>query len=95
MDLTVLANFWSNLSKQNQLGGIDDFDQFQSNLSKGNQLSRIDDLGEYQSNSSKGNQLGGFDDFVKFSPFLLLHAFLDTSLGKEVMHACCFAVFDL
>lgn len=28
MDLTVLANFKSNLSKKNQLGGIDDFDQF-------------------------------------------------------------------
>ena len=28
MDLTVLENFWSNLSKKNQLGGIDDFDEF-------------------------------------------------------------------
>ena len=29
----------------------------------------------------KGNQLGRLDNFVKFSPFSLLHAFLDTSLG--------------
>ena len=61
MDLTILANFvqseiclmelmiltfQSNMSKQNQLGGIDDFKEFKSDLSKQNQLGGSDALGK-------------------------------------------------
>ena len=34
------------MSKQNQLGGIDDFKEFKSNLSKQNQLGGSDALGK-------------------------------------------------
>ena len=47
-------------------------------------------LTNFKQNSSRRNQLGGFDDFKEFSPFWLLHAFLDS-----LLYAVCVFYFEL
>lgn len=47
MDLTILANFYLNSSKENQFGGIDNCVEFSSNTSKQSQLGRFDNFDEF------------------------------------------------
>ena len=51
--------------------------RFDETLSNRVVVHGFDDFDELQLNSSERNQLGGFNDFDEFSPFLLLHTFLD------------------
>ena len=71
-------SFKSSIARSNENGRFDEISSSRVNVDGFYDFVGFDGL-TIQSTSSKRNQLGGFDDFGGFSPFSLLHAFLDIS----------------